>query len=182
LGWIVLKERLRRIQAAGILLATLGVLLVVTDGDLAALAVGNFGTPGDFLILISALNWAVFSILSRRSLKRFPAALVVFYAMTLGWMFTSLQFIAGSGMRELVQLGPAGWAGVLFLGIFCSGIAYIFWFDALEVLPVAQVGAFVYLEPFITLLVAAWLLSEAIVPASLVGGATILLGVWMVQK
>ncbi len=182
LGWLVLRERLRRIQVAGIFLAVIGVLLVVTNGDLAALSAGNFGAPGDFLILLSAPNWAVFSILSRRSLQRFPAAQVIFYAMALGWLFTTFLFLAGPGMSDLARLSLAGWAGVIFLGVFCSGLAYIFWFDALQVLPVAQVGAFVYLEPFITVVVAALLLGEVILPVSLVGGATILLGVWLVQK
>jgi drug/metabolite transporter (DMT)-like permease len=182
LGWLALKERLRRLQVAGIFLAAAGVVVVVTQGDLAALSAGNFGTPGDLLILLSAPNWAVFSILSRRSLKRFPAAVVIFYAMAAGWLFTTLLFLMGSGVSELVGLSLGGWAAVLFLGIFCSGLAYIFWFDALELLPVAQVGAFVYLEPFITVVVAAALLGEVILPVSLVGGATILLGVWLVQR
>jgi drug/metabolite transporter (DMT)-like permease len=69
-----------------------------------------------------------------------------------------------------------------FLGIFCSGLAYIFWYDALQVLPVAQAGAFVYLEPFVTLVIAAIVLGEVVTLMSLLGGGVILLGVWMVQR
>jgi drug/metabolite transporter (DMT)-like permease len=182
LGWLVLKERLLWVQTVGILLAAVGVLLVVTRGDLASLSAGSFGTPGDFLVLISALNWAVFSILSRRGLHKFPATLMMFYVMGFGWLFTTLLLLAGPGFSEITRLSLAGWLGVGFLGIFCSGLAYIFWYDALQVLPVAQAGAFVYLEPFVTLVVAALVLSEVITLVSLLGGVVILLGVWMVQK
>ena len=54
--------------------------------------------------------------------------------------------------------------------------------DALAVLPATQVGAFIYLEPLVTLVVAALMLGEPITWASLVGGAVILLGVTLVQR
>jgi drug/metabolite transporter (DMT)-like permease len=182
LGWLVLKERLHWVQNLGILLAAVGVILVVTRGDLASLSVGSFGTPGDFLVLISAPNWAVFSILSRRGLRTFPATLMMFYVMGFGWLFTSLLFFAGPGLSEIARLSLPGWLGVGFLGVFCSGLAYIFWYDALQALPVAQAGAFVYLEPFITLVIAAIVLGEVVTLVSLLGGGVILLGVWLVQR
>jgi drug/metabolite transporter (DMT)-like permease len=182
LGWLVLKERLHWVQNLGILLAAVGVILVVTRGDLASLSVGTFGTPGDFLILISSLNWAVFSILSRRGLRTFPATLMMFYVMGFGWLFTSLLFFAGPGISQIARLSLPGWLGVGFLGVFCSGLAYIFWYDALQALPVAQAGAFVYLEPFVTLVIAAIVLGEVVTLISLLGGGVILLGVWMVQR
>lgn len=71
---------------------------------------------------------------------------------------------------------------ITFLGVFCSGIAYIFWYDALQALPVAQTGAFLYLEPIITVIVAAFVIGESILPATLIGGITILIGVWLVNR
>lgn len=182
LGWLALKERLRGMQILGILLASVGVLLVVSRGDLASLSSGAIGTPGDFLVLLSAPNWAVFSILSRRGLRQFPATLMMFYVMGFGWLFTTLMLFAGPGLSQIANLSLPGWLGIGFLGVFCSGLAYIFWYDALQALPVAQAGAFVYLEPFVTLVIAALLLGEAITLISLVGGGVILLGVWMVQR
>jgi drug/metabolite transporter (DMT)-like permease len=180
LGWLVLKERLVWLQGLGILLASLGVLLVVTKGNLAALSTGNFGSKGDFLVLISAPNWAVFSALSRRGLQKHPASRMIFYVMLFGWLFTSIFFFLGPGLADIANLTLKGWLAVGFLGIFCSGLAYIFWYDALQTLPVAQVGAFVYLEPFITVVIAAVMLSEPLLLVSISGGVLILLGVWLV--
>lgn len=181
LGWVWLKEKLNWLQVCGIALAAIGVLLVVSKGDWRALSAGRLGTYGDFLILISAPNWAIFSALSRRGLAKFPAAWMVFYVMLFGWGFTTLQMLGGY-FAEITQLSIPGWLGIVFLGVFCSGLAYIFWYDALQRLPIAQVGAFVYLEPFVTVLVAWALLSEVLILASLLGGLTILLGVWLVQR
>ena len=182
LGFILLRERLAWYQVAGILLATFGVLLVVTKGDLVSLTAGRLGTQGDYLVMTSAVNWAVFSTLSRPGLKKHPATLMMFYVMVFGWLFTSILFFASSGMEQVASIPLAGWIAISFLGVLCSGIAYIFWYDALQVLPVAQTGAFLYLEPIITVIVAAIVIKEAILLATLVGGIIILVGVWLVNR
>jgi drug/metabolite transporter (DMT)-like permease len=182
LGWLVLRERLTAPQGLGIAVAAIGVVLVVSGGDLTALAAGQFGTLGDFLVLISSVNWAFFSALSRRGLRRYPATRMMFYVMGFGWLFISIVFLAGNGPAEIPALPLDGWLAVGFLGVFCSGLAYIFWFDALQRLPVAQTGAFIYFEPLVTLVVAAWVLSEPILLASIVGGVAILFGVWLVNR
>lgn len=182
LGWLALKEKLHWLQASGIVLAALGVLLVVTDGNLASISLGQFGQPGDVLVLISSVNWAVFSVLSRRGLASHPAARMMFYVMTLGWLFTSILFFSGPGLPEIPQLTINGWLGVGFLGIFCSGLAYIAWYDALQALPAAQLGAFLYLEPPVAVIVAALILAESFSVAALIGGLIILFGVWLVNR
>jgi drug/metabolite transporter (DMT)-like permease len=181
LGYLLLKERLGWMKVSGIILAGLGVLLVVTRGDFSSLLEGRFGTPGDFLILVSAPNWAIFSVLSRRGLQTHPAARMMLYVMGFGWLFSSLLLLTGPGLAEVGSLTLNGWLGVSFLGIACSGLAYIFWYDGLQAIPASQVGAFLYLEPLVAVVVAAVLLQEAILLASILGGAVILFGVWMVN-
>jgi drug/metabolite transporter (DMT)-like permease len=182
LGLILLRETLALHQVAGIILATFGVLLVVTRGDIGSLAVGKFGTTGDFLVLISALNWAVFSTLSRSGLQKHPATRMMFYVMFFGWLFTSILFFSTSGLSQVSAIPWDGWISIMFLGILCSGLAYIFWYDALQILPVAQTGAFLYLEPIITVVVAPIVLREALLLASIIGGITILIGIWLVNR
>lgn len=182
LGWIFLRERLGAAGLAGILIAALGVLLVVARGDPGAIAVGRLGAPGDALILISCVNWAVFSAISRRGLKHHPAAPMMFYVMLLGWILTTLLFGIESGFSGLGPLSGPGIAALLFLGVVCSGVAYVFWYDALERIPASRVGAFLYLEPLVTVAVAAWLLGETIRLGTMLGGAIILFGIWLVNR
>lgn len=182
LGWLWLKEKLITWQVFGIILAALGVILVVTEGDFSKLAQGQFGAYGDLLVLISAPNWAIFSALSRRGLKTYSPTRLIFYTMGFGWLFSSLLFLLGPGLAEINNLSLQGWLSILFLGVFCSGLAYTFWYDGLKTLPVAQAGAFLYLEPFVTLIMAALVLNEPLLWASLLGGLLILGGVILVQR
>lgn len=182
LGWFLLRERLGWIKYLGIFLAFLGVLVVVSKGNINSMSVGRFGAPGDVLILISAVNWAVFSALSRRGLKSHPASLMMFYVMLFGWVFTTFIFLTTNGSAEFSDLTFRGWMGVGFLGIFCSGLAYIAWYDALKALSTAQTGVFLYIEPLVAVVVALFILGEAITVSSLLGGAVILFGVWLVNR
>jgi drug/metabolite transporter (DMT)-like permease len=182
LGRLFLGERVGWAGVAGIVMASFGVLLVVARGDPHAIVVGRLGAPGDALILISTLNWAVFSVLSRRGLRSHPAALMMFYVMLLGWALTTVLFVAQSGFHGMGALSTSGLWAVLFLGVACSGVAYVFFYDALERLPASRVGALFYLEPLVTVAVAAWMLHEPIRLGTMLGGAVILLGIWLVNR
>lgn len=181
LSWLFLHEKLGWLQISGIILAALGVLMVVSKGDISGLFSGHFGTPGDILILISAPNWALFSILSSWGLRKYQSTQMMFFVMTIGWIFTSILFITGGGFYDLGHLTWSSFFGVSFLGIFCSGLAYIAWYDGLQALPASQIGAFLYVEPLVAVVVAWAILGESILLITLAGGVIILLGVRLVQ-
>ncbi len=183
LGWLILREGLGWRQVVGTGLAFSGVLLIVSKGNPAALFHGAQGTIGDALVLISAPNWAVYTILSRRALSRQPAARMMFYVMLFGWLFINIwSFAFGPGMSEIARLDLRGWAAILMLGFFGSGLAYIAWYDALQALPASQLGVFLNLEPLVTTLLAALMLNEPLTLLVLLGGAIILLGVYLVNR
>jgi drug/metabolite transporter (DMT)-like permease len=100
----------------------------------------------------------------------------------IGWSFISLIFFMGNGFTEIGNLILRGWMGVGFLGIFCSGLAYIAWYDALQIMSTAPTGVFRYIEPLVAVVVAFFVLGEAFSAASLIGGALILFGVWLVNR
>jgi drug/metabolite transporter (DMT)-like permease len=182
LGWLFLKEKISWHIIAGFILATIGVMFVVSKGNIMSILRGKLGTRGDILILISAPNWALFSVFSRPILKRLSAIKVTFYVLLFGWLLTNIQFLWGQHWTEFNNLSSSGWWSIAFLGIFCSAIAYIFYNDGLQILSATKVGAFLYLEPFIATITAVAILAESIVPATLLGGTLIILGVWLVNR
>ena len=181
-GWAILGERLDRRQAAGIFVGAFGVLLVVSRGHLGLLVAGRFGTSGDLLVMISTLTWALFSVYSRRGLQRHRSAPMILYVMGSGWLLGTIPWLAVGGPAQIRFLTADAWIGILFLGVLCSGVAYVFWYDALRALPTARVGALLYIEPLVTMAVAAVVLGEAVTPAALLGGAVIVAGVRLATR
>lgn len=176
-GRVILGERLHGAQMAGIALGALGVLVVVSRGRLGSLVGGGFGTPGNLLVTLSTLTWALFSAYSRRGLQRHRSAPMMLYVMGSGWLIGTIPWVLVGGPAEIARLTPDAWVGILFLGVFCSGLAYILWYDALRALPAAKVGSLLYIEPIVTMVAAAAMLGEAVTPAVIAGGAVILVGV-----
>ena len=182
LGRFVLKERLGWDRIAGIFIATVGVILVVSHGDLHSVLLGKIGSFGDLLVLISAVNWAVFSVLSRKALQEHPATQMMFFVMLFGWIFTTVWIVSLNHIGEIANISTTGWISLLFLGIICSGFAYVFWYDALKALSASQVGSFLYIEPLVAVVVAASLIDEPLFVAAFIGGALIFVGVWLVNR
>jgi drug/metabolite transporter (DMT)-like permease len=176
-GWIVLRERLGWRPWVGIAVGAAGVLLVVSRGDWTSLAAGSFGSIGDLLVSISTITWALFSVYSRRMLQRHAAAPMMLYVMAGGWLMAAVPWILSGGVAEVSRLTSSGWTAIVFLGVLCSGLAYVYWYDALRVLPTARVGSLLYLEPLVTMVVAAILLGEPITAFTIIGGIVILGGV-----
>jgi drug/metabolite transporter (DMT)-like permease len=182
LGLAILGEKLRWLQILGILVAAAGVVIVVSHGDLASVWRGGFGHRGDFLILLSGMLWALFSVFSRKQLQVYTPAALMFLVMGAGMLEITLPMVLEHRFHELSHLTTQAWAAVSFLGVFCSGLAYVFWYDALQVLPAARVGAFLYAEPLVAAVVAYWLLGEPFLWSNYAGGAAIVAGVILVNR
>lgn len=190
LGWLVLREKITVLRAVGILLAAAGMSLIVSQGDLAGLFAGRAWAPGDGLVLVSAANWAVFTILSKHVIdqpavppaKKDRPIVLMFFVLAFGLLFCLPWLAMEGGVDTIWSLSTEGWWALAFLGIACSGLAYIFWYAGLERVDATQVGAFLYLEPLVTSLVAAPVLGEPITASLLTGGGGILLGLWLVNR
>lgn len=182
LAWIILSESFGALKIVGLVIAFVGAIAVVTKGVFSTDTIHLPSTTGDLLALASSLNWAIFSIASKPMLKRLPPTLMMAYVMFLGWLLVLPFFVASQGWNDVSQLTSRGWIAVAFLGLLCSGVAYIFWYDALAHIDASQVASFIYLEPLVTLAVAAVVLGEAFTVPSFLGGITILFGVYLVNR
>lgn len=180
-AWL-LRERFPPAKVAGLALGFAGAALVVTRGQLGAARLALPATKGDLMILASTLNWAVYSVLGHPVLKRLGATRATAGALLFGWLMLLPLFVVRAGWREYAHLSGAGWGAVLFLGIACSGLGYLFWYGALEKIPASAVSALLYLEPLVTLAAGVALLGEQVHVTTVVGGLLVLAGVFLVER
>ena len=159
-----------------------GAILVISRGEFNLQLFQLPATRGDFLILLSTINWAVYSVVGHRTIKSLGPTRATAGAMFLGWLMLAPLFIWNQGWRELPHISVTGWGAVFFLGIGCSGLGYLFWYDALERIEVSRVAAFLYLEPLVTLLAAVLLLHEPLSATTMIGGLLVLASVLLMQR
>jgi len=179
LSRVVLGERLSTGQVVGIALATLGVLVLVSKGEVASLS--WLESTGDWIILGTAFTWALYTIATRDlSRRRSPLAvtLVVFTPVCL----VGLAAIAlGKDPSRLAHLPPAAIGSLLFLGVLGT-LAQWFWQLGVARIGAARAGVYVYLEPLATTVLAVPLLGESFGISTALGALLLLVGVWWAQR
>jgi drug/metabolite transporter (DMT)-like permease len=178
----VLGERFSWPKVIGVAMGFAGAAVVVTGGRWDAGLLALPSTRGDLLVLLSTLNWAVYSVLGRGVIRDLGATRATSGAMLAGLILLLPTALAPQARAGLGALDMSGWAAVFFLGICCSGLGYLFWYRALETMEASRVGALLYLEPLVTLAAGAWLLGEPVRAATWLGGLLLLAGVGLVQR
>lgn len=166
-------------KATGILLGLSGVFFIISKGVFSLSLFQFASTYGDFLILASALAWSGFTVAGKDFISRFPPLATVTIIMLVGCLLVLPLSLFKGEWDNLIHFSLTAWAGILFLGIFCSGLGYLFWYSALEKRDSGVVGMYLYLEPFATLISAYLLLGEEIGWITLMGGGMILAGVFL---
>lgn len=174
-----LHEKMTVLKASGMIVAIIGVLLVTTSNNQQSFQLSI--NVGYLLMILSALNWAIYSVLLKRLHIQLPSLVVTFYMCLIGFTLTTPFLVRNKGWEMMPFLTNVEWVHLLFLGVFVSGVAYWYWAKALEVLEASQVSVFLYLEPVATLVTAILLLQEKIIPVSILGGIIIIIGVILVN-
>jgi len=181
LAALVLRERFGFWKIVGLIGGFAGALLVVTRGDFSAKVFGRPSTLGDALIFISTFNWALYTVLGHKTIRRIGPRLATSGSMLLGVMMLLPFFLAQRAWRDLPQLSATGWIALLFLGIGCSALGYLFWYGALEHIEASRVAALLYAEPLVTFAAAALLLGERVSAITVIGGVIVLVSVLLTQ-
>ncbi|MCX7797040.1 MAG: DMT family transporter [Melioribacter sp.] len=180
LGSIFFKEKVNYFQLSGIIIAFLGLLLLISKGNITSI---NFiSHKGDFLILASAFTWSVYSLVNKKISIHYPPLMTIFYLFLMMSIILFPFTINPENINDLLQINIFDWLALIFLGFFCSGIAYVLWADAMSKMHSSKVGAFLYIEPFVTVFAAFIFLKEEITFFTMLGGIVIVIGVIIVNR
>ena len=185
LGRLFLGEKMSLSGVGGLLLSAAGVLLVLAFGTVKATAeVGSIGTVGDYVMLLSVLNWAVFLVISRRFLRAdMPAAFAIFWELVFAFIYSVIWcLLAGSDWSELAGVTGSTWISIVYLGALSSGLAYLLWYQALAEMPVAKLIVFQVLQPVAGMVISYFLIGERYTIWIGLGAAMIMSGIWLVNR
>lgn len=180
LGLIFFKEKLNAIKILGIIIATTGLLLLVGKGNPAN--INLIKNKGDLLILSSAFTWGIYSMVNKKISLSYSPIMTIFYLFVMMAVIIIPYTINQSTINSVINLSLTGWLSIMFLGFLCSGVAYVIWAYALREMESAKVGAYLYIEPFVTVVTAWIFLKEEITLFMILSGLVITLGVFLVNR
>ncbi|MDQ6619098.1 MAG: DMT family transporter [Pseudomonadota bacterium] len=181
ISWIFLGERLSRTQLAGVALSLAGVLAILSRGSLAALASLQLNV-GDLLVIASMSMWSLYTV----GLRWRPAGLhlftFLFVLACIGDLAVLPLFIGEMMLGRVPVMSATNLAGLLFVSLFSSVLAYIFWNRGVEMVGASVAGLFVHLMPVFGVVLAWLFLGERLAGYHVLGIALILTGIFVTSR
>jgi len=178
----LLREKIHSLRAAGIVLAFAGLAVMIL-----------FAAPGSQLrfslsvgaleVVPSVIFTAFYLVLGKNYLTRYRPFVFVAYTILLGTLLTVPLVVAvwPTFVHDIATLSWAGLLPVLFLSICPTFIGYSLWFRAVERMPAAAAGAWLYVSTLIAVTGGILLLGEPVTESMLLGGAMVIGGVVVAQ-
>jgi drug/metabolite transporter (DMT)-like permease len=183
-SWVLFKERLGPLKLLGIALCLGGAGLVIVSRNPQLLQGAANAWIGDLLIFGCVVGWGVYSLFSRGLNQSLGPLQTVTWSILLGTlMLTLTTLVTGRltvdalGAIDLPQL-----TSLLYLGVLGSALAYIGYYDGLRRIGATRAGVFIALNPLTAVICGALLLGEQLTTPMLMGGAVILLGIYVCNK
>ncbi len=178
LAAVMLKEPIPRRTLYGLAIGLAGVLFVSTGGDLAAVLDGS--RIGDLLVFGAGVLWAFYIVYMKRTLHRESDVLMVSTAVIIG----SAAFLVPltALFAHSLALPASGLWTVLYLGVVCTGIAYLLYNIGLKRMRATDSAILLLVEPIFGVLFAILLLQEWPSASTMMGGVLVLLSIGIVSR
>jgi drug/metabolite transporter (DMT)-like permease len=183
-AWLLFKERLGRVKLLGIALCLSGAAMVIVSRSPQLMQGNADAWVGDLLIAGCVLGWGVYSLLSRELNNSLGPLQTVTWSILLGTLMLGVTTLAtgrltaeGLSTIHLPQL-----ASLLYLGVVGSALAYIGYYDSIRRIGATRAGVFIALNPLTAVMCGALLLGEQLTATIMLGGAVILLGIYLCNK
>lgn len=163
----------------GSLIALVGVGLVIFNGSFIL----HLNPWGDLLALLTAVCWAVYTLLMKSVSERYSAVFITRKLFFYGLLTVLPMFLIDPWTVSLATLlTPKVAFNLLLLGLVASFLCFALWTVVIERLGVMTASNYQYLNPITTVVASAIWLSEPMTAIAYIGSALILIGVIVSNK
>ena len=151
----------------GFVIALAGIVLISFNGMVNL----NLNPIGDFLALLAAFFWSLYSILMKKVSKFGYSNLestkrVFFY----GLFFMIPAILMSDFKWEFIRFAnPVNLFNIIFLGAGASALCFAAWNTAVNILGAVKTSVYIYIVPIVTVLSAAVVLGEKLTIISVCG-------------
>lgn len=188
-AFLLLRERVTRNNIVGILLSTIGMLMLLLVGA-DSYAMGN--SWGVLLAVVTVSMSVSYSVILRRIPTCYSSLSIVFYVQSFSlilfyvvWMImgeaSTLFYNAAQLVQNTTQFLHSG-AAVLYLAVFASVAAFVLFCYTVREIGVTRANVFNNVRPVFTALLM-WLIFDEVLPIwKLIGIIIIIIGLFISQK
>ena len=175
MAWRVLGNRPRLMQFLGMVISILGVLLILTKGQLLHLLSLKF-SQGDLLMVAAVVVWALFTVLLKKLSLKLSSINVLYLLIMLGLPFLIVAYAIEAVFFKFYLPSFEHISLFAYLWVFPSILAYIFWTNGVLRLGAESASLSITLMPLFGAVLAIVFLDESIFWFHIAGGMCSLLG------
>ena len=168
------SERLSMRQIFGSILAFVGVVLVVLNGQFIL----HLNPLGDALALGASFTWGFYSLFMRRIMGRYSADFITrkvfFYGLVT--ILPYFAFVNPLNIDLLTSGNMTIWSNLIFLGIIASTGGYLLWNWVMRKLGAVKSTNFIYLQSLVAMVAGHVILGERITFMAIAGAVILIAG------
>jgi drug/metabolite transporter (DMT)-like permease len=172
----LLKERVSKKGILGLFISLIGVLLVLTNGQLLQIFYLDYN-QGDLLMIVAILVWTFYSIVGKK-MKNVPPISATAVSVLIG-LVIMLPFFLASNLHFSLSKGAT--IGLLYIGTLPTVGSFIFWNISVREIGPSQAGVYLNLITVFTAILSI-LLGKSITIVQVVGGILVFIGVYLTSQ
>ena len=170
-------------KAIGMAIAFGGVAVLALENGISA---HSPSVLGDAITMTGSIGFAMYVVLGKRLGGRYDPLTITAFSH-----YSGAVIVLPVAIYRAVLLGSAeqwraiawtGWAAMLYMAIFSSAVAYVFYFWLLRYLEASQLSAFTYLLPVVATILGIVWLGEKGSWGQVLGGVLALSGVYWIES
>ena len=157
LSLAIFKEKLSKNKVFGFIIASFGAFLLITGGNIGILQPNSPNFLGYILALLAPLMWSFYTIAIKK-VKQFDSSRTDFQNLKNISIFGGIEFFILNIITGQLNIFLNNFLNIivflcaLYLGLGAFVIGYYIWSYSLKKLRSSSVASFLYLQPFITLI------------------------------
>ncbi len=181
---IVFRERLSPARWAGIALALVGALVVISRGELLAALTDLRSTFGDGerAMLCAVVSWAAYTVIGRTALEGLSPLASTTCAALWGLALLLAASLFDTHVSTGFHLTWQAAAAMAYLGAIGTVVAFVWYSQGIRELGPARTAVFTNLVPVFGVLLSIGLLGETLTPSMVAGGVLVIAGVMLTNR
>lgn len=166
---IILKEKLTVKKVICVILAVVGVYIII--GDIK----GSGQVLGILFSIFSVILWSFVSVIIRRITQKYAASQITTYCMFIATACTVPFSISELIITSNVQFDWPVIISLLYMGVVCTALAYVFWNKSLSIVEAGECSLFYPVQPMVSVILGVIFLGEHI-NINFIFGAILIIG------
>ncbi|MDR1345383.1 MAG: DMT family transporter [Bacteroidales bacterium] len=177
------KEQFSKINMLGAIVSILGIGIMLAPSFSST----HFSSTGTALAFGAVICAVCYGFFVRKMAQGYNSAVIITYQNLIGallffplflFFFNKNQFQA-----EYIALhNPLNLSYILILSIFCSAIAFMFFFQGIQKMGLGKANTFTNLIPVVTALLSFFIIGEQFPFYKIIGIIVVITGIFLVQK